>query len=413
MAFIDNQDENLDPNQQGQGQGQSPLVGQGSDVVSGGGMSPSSASGVGPGGTGGWTNIQAYLDANKGDTGSAQAVNKTVGDQFGQERNTFETDSSKFVNDAQSKADTDKITNDQVNDYVSQASGMYDYGGNQSDPYKAITSKLQNSLTGQYTGPKDYNYGFSNKTQEYGNDLTDNSGWDSLLKNVYSSSANAPLSSGQYQLQKQFDVNNQALADTRKGLTDQYGQLTNDRDKTVTDTTNKLSGIEQGYRDNQRNLKDYLSGQSNTYDTAERQAEADAKAAYKKDYSEGKSGQKSIAMDIISGRPSDKQDAMANRFRNPGIWSDNLTWDQLQRENDLVTINNYSKDNQGGVSFFDNDGSLQPVMNSRANMLKNWYGTEDQKYANTADKEKRSYNAIQDFLNSGAVKMGQQFKVRG
>jgi hypothetical protein len=46
-------------------------------------------------------------------------------------------------------------------------------------------------------------------------------------------------------------------------------------------------------------------------------------------------------------------------------------------------------------------------------MLDNFYGQQDQQYANTADQEERFYNTIQDFLNSDAERKKQGFNVRG
>lgn len=455
MAFIETNDEQLDPNApQGQGQGQAPQVGSGSSIV-GGSPGAGGAAGVGPGGTGGWTNIQAYLDANKGDTGSAQALSKTVGDQFGQERSAFQGDSSKFLTDAQGQADANKITNDQATGYIDQASKAYQYPGSdgkggfeyaapggsgqfggtsqqkatpkpnqqplpsETDPtqqadYSGIVSKFQKALNDPYSGAKEYNYGFGEKTQQYGNDLKNDPSFDSLMKNVYSNAAQNPLTSGQYQLQKQFDVNNKALGDTRNSLNDQYAQLTADRDKTVQDTTTGLGNIEQGYRDSQRDLKDYLGQQSEGFDTKEKQAEAAAKSAYNTDLTTGHSGKQSVAMDLISHRPGDQQDQASSLFRNRGIWGDDLTWDQLQNENNIVKVNDQANgDNAGNLTYWDYGGTMQPELDFRKGMLNTFYNNEDQKYAGTADQDKRAYNSIQDFLNSTAAKKEQGFKVRG
>ncbi len=451
MAYIDDQQDQLDPNNP-QGQGQAPQVGGGSQVA--GGSQGASSAGVGPGGTGGWTNIQAYLDANKGDTGSSQLLNKAVGDQFGQERSTMQGDASKYLSDAQSTADQNKITNDQANGYIDQAAKQYQYAG--SDPkggfdyapapavggefggksmqkatpgkattpqeegaptqdqpqqdYQGIVNKFQSALNDPYAGPREYNYGFGDKTQQYAGDLKDNGGFDQLMSGIYSKAAGSPLTSGQYDLQKQFDVNNQSLGDTRNSLNDQYAQLTADRDKTVGDTTSGLSNIEQGYRQNQNDLKDYLTGQGNDYATKQSQAEAAAKDAYNTDYTTGQTGDKSIAWDSIHGRADGSVgDALAAPFRNANIWGDNLTYKQLQDENNNVGINNYSHP----LSYFDYTGTMQPEMNARKDQLGTFYNNEDQKYAGTGDTEKRSFNAIQDFLNSTAARKDAGFHVRG
>lgn len=462
MAFIDNQDENqLDPNApqgQGQGQTQQPLVGQGSTAV--GGSQGASSAGVGPGGTGGWTNIQAYLDANKGDTGSAQLLGKTVGDQFGQERSNFQNDSSKFLTDAQTQADANKITDDQAGSYINQAAGEYSYPGadpkgsfeyaplptggmagtpqdkatpsptqptvqSPTDPsqqadYASIVSKFQKALNDPYSGPTSYDYGFGDQTQQYGADLKDNPSFDTLMQNIYSTASGNPLTSGQYDLQKQLDVNNQALGDTRNSLNDQYSQLTADRDKTVADTTTGLSNIEQGYRQNQSDLYDYLTGQSNTEDQTIGQEEAAARDAYNKDYTTGQSGDASINYQNMLNN-ADAGDisgpltqARINQRVGLGIWGDNLNWNQLQNEqNDRYSGGALSPwTNNELYGSADNRATSDADWANRLKQLNNFYGNEDQKYVGTADQDKRQYNAIQDFLNSGVAKKDQTFQVR-
>jgi hypothetical protein len=456
------------------------LGGGGENVVAGsapvGGQAPQQA-GAGPGGTGGWTNIQSYLDANKGGTGSAQALDKAVGSQFGQERNAFQNDSSKFLQDAQSQVDKSRIDDKQASDYINQASGLYSYADDQGkgaftpvdDPsstqvtsdgqfsgsvlqkgtkkapapsqvespyssdqaasYTDIVNKFQNALNKEYTGPKDYNYGFSAKTQNYGSGLKDNAGFDGLMNNLYADSAGGSLTSGQFNLQKQLDVNNKALSDSRQNLSSQYDQLGADRDKTVTDTTKGLSGVEQSYRTNQNRLKDYLGLQSNDYDTAIGQKEGEARSEYNKLYDTGKTGQgsvggfDSIAREDANGLPGIKltydgyapenqrlgygQDSVAaarQRVEN-GIYGDDLTWSQLQREQDKV--------NPLYRGYWGNTADWTQDLGARKNSLNNFYSTQDNKYADTADKEKRSYNAIQDFLNSSAARKDKKFAVRG
>lgn len=420
-----------------------------------GGQAPQQA-GAGPGGTGGWTNIQSYLDANKSDTGSAQALNKTVGDQFSQEKNAYTGDSQKFLTDAQAKVDQDRITSDQASGYIDQAASQYQYPGsdgkngmtyapptgsgdfsgthlqkvtpkaaapaqisspsdpNQGASYSDIVSKFQNALTGKYSGPKEYNYGFSGKTQDYGSGLKNDSGFDGMMNDLYSKSAGAPLTGGQFNLQKQIDVSNESLSGARKNLSSQYEQLGSDRDQVVKDTTAGLSGVERSYRDNQNKLSDYLTGKAYDAEGAIKNQEDAARASYNTDYTAGHSGKQSVAMDNINHLQGQYQEPAMALFRNRGIWGNDLTWSQLQNENNIVKLNDYANgDDKGNLTYFDYSGQMQPELDARKGMLDTFYGNEDKKYSGTADKEKRSYNAIQDFLNSNAAKRDQQFHVRG
>ena len=107
MAYI--QDDQIQSNGQGSaqpGQGSAPsstsVTADPSQSLSTGGASSSdvgsgvSTAGVGAGGTGGWTNIQAYLNANKGNTSTADTLGKDVNSQF-------DADQKRIGDDAESK----------------------------------------------------------------------------------------------------------------------------------------------------------------------------------------------------------------------------------------------------------------------------------------------------------------------
>jgi hypothetical protein len=400
MAFIQNPEE---LEQQDQQQQQNQLVGGGSNIVSGTGGS-NAAQPAGRGGTsGGWVNLQNYFNANQGDTGSAQALDKQVSGQFDQERNKFQGDSSAFLQDAQGQVDKAKVSNEDADKAIKSGGSMYNYG-TQSTDYQDQVGKMQNALTGQYTGPRSYEYGFSNQTQEYGDALKNNSGFDKLMGSVYSKTAQRPLTSGQFELQKQLDVNNVALADKRSQLAGGYDALTGDRDKTVTDTTSALSDLEKSFRVNQNRFRDYLSGQANHYEESIGRAEADARAAYQDAYKNGKSGVGSIGLDWIRSQEGGPNPARGTRDAL-GIYGADLTWDQIKREQDARFTALGGRDLYLGYD---------PVSwGQRAGMLNNFYSQQDQQYANTADQDERFYNTIQDFLNSDTKRKEQGFNVRG
>jgi hypothetical protein len=366
----------------------------------------------GAAGNKGWTNIQAYLGANQGDQGSAQALNKQVGDQFGKEKQSYTEDAQKVQADAQKQVADSKVSNADADNAIKNSADQYSWGGNQSSDYAAGVQKMQNALNQQYAGPTSYNYAFNPTTQNYGNQLKDNTGFDALMNNVYSNAAGKNLSSGQFNLQKQLDVNNQNLVDTRKNLANQYDQLVSDRDKTIQDTTSSLGQAEQDYRTNQNALRDYLSGQLNAYDTKGKQAEIDARAAYNKDYTTGIAGVGSYDQALRNGL-SGFSTVMGSTYGDNGQAGQN--WQDVQ--NILNNPNTFRL--ADGAIVGSRIANAQAMANDRAwrdnalATLNNYYQGADQQYANTGDTEKRSYNAIADYLGLTDPRKQQGFSVRG
>ena len=414
MAFIDQQDDDdlnaQNPQAPGASGGPAPLVGAGSSNV---GNNTVSQAGVGAGGGGGWTNIQAYLGANKNDSGSSQALNKEVSSQFNKERDAYTQDSAKYTQDAEKQLGESKVTTDQAGEMVKQGAANYDWGGQHKTGYQDNVSKVQGFLGGEYKGPKSYEYGFGADTQKYGNALKDNSGFDGLMNKVYSKNANSPLTSGQFQLQKQLDVNNQNLVDTRSNLNNAYSGLEQDRDKVVTDTTNKLGDHEQDFRTSQNALATYLGVQSNNYEKQVGDLEAAAKAGYQHSYANDQTGRMNAVQ--TSGVAADPA-----WYDARGVWGSNLTPEQLQKEQNLYNAGGYKAQQRGSYYYIDNvpngDTAWQVLRDQFAgnrSHLNQFYGDQDAKYANTADEQERSFNTIQDFLKSDAKRKEQGFKVRG
>lgn len=426
MAIIADDDKlQQDPNQQAQQQGAPGISAGGPTTVSGGQSSadvgsPVSTAGVGAGGTGGWTNLQAYIEANKGDTGSAQALDKTVSGQFDAEKNAYTQDSSKFLGDAKQKVDANKIDNSQADNLIKQAGANYNYDSSKSGApaYGDAVSKVRGALTNAYSGPREYNYAIGNQAAQYGADLKDNQGFDGLMKHIYQQAAPGGLNSGQTELQKQLDVNNSGLVDKRKELQGKYSDLTAGRDKTVADTTAGLSGLEQQYRTNQNGLQDYLTKQSNVNDTSVKQQEADARAEYFRTLNDDKSGHNNSFLGALPNTEDPN-----NAFQSRDTWGTggtNLTWKQLENEQQLGagdTDAYYNVLAHPGKYHSILDQTMNPVAYTNyannGSALNQFYAGQDAKYANTGDTEERNFNALQDFLNTGAAKKEQGFKVRG
>jgi hypothetical protein len=272
-----------DPNnpngqQQLSGQGAQGLGGQGAVQNTGGsgqdpfaGQSGVSTAGVGSGGTGGWTNIQAYLNANKGNTGSSDALSKQVGQAFDQEDQTFKDQSGQARQQAQGEVDRSNLGTDQASKLVSQAANLYSYSPNQNadanlgggDPYKAIIDQFQNARKA-YSGPSSFSYNSPtySKVQDYGSNLGTDQGFGALMQGIYNSSAGGRLTSGQQALQTQLDSNNPLLSQARQSLLDRYSGLTGSINQGAQDTDQFVKNAAGQVGSNQSALDQYLSGEA-------------------------------------------------------------------------------------------------------------------------------------------------------
>lgn len=257
MAFLANQDEEL-ANKGQVGQSTQPVVGGGSSTVGSG----VSTAGVGKGGTGGWTNIQAYLNANPASSGSSSALKNEVGSAFDQEQSKIESDAG------QVKAQADQTTS-KNNPYSEAFGGMFNRYL-QGDDTQA--DQIKKGMTEGYTGPNSYSYGMGSKTLNYSDQLNSDSGFNQLMGNLYNKAAGGQMSRGQLALQNQFDTNNPAISSAREELKGRFGALQSKANQTIGDTQDYLNQAANTYRDNQGSLGQYLNTQMNdaksTYEAA-------------------------------------------------------------------------------------------------------------------------------------------------
>lgn len=434
MADLGNYQDKLlqdDPNeQQTQASNVTPTAGT-SGVISGGSnASGVSTAGVGAGGTGGWTNIQAYLGANKGDNGSATALSDKANTQYDNEKNNLNTKASETKTQAQSQAN--KITDAQNNskEWVSSAAKAYDYGGQQNDDYNNQTQKLRSALYDQYGGPSSFAYETSADFQRTGSALKDNSAFNNYMNDIYKDKAGGTLTSGQGALQTQLDVNNQNLADARKNLLSRYSGFGDEVNNVVKDTDTAIQSAKSSYGNNQQNLKSYLGNLANDYDSQQAQAEAAARAGYNQDYTTGQSGMGNTWNGLWY------DNAKSRGASDLGIGGNNLTWEAIQRERNFadqgakmgsVSGNNVVDSVKKDYGYLAGNSldprvSSDPVLNRTFGTAKNnfdrnqsalaqFYADQDAKYSNTADSEKRNWNTIMDILNNSARK-NQGFQVR-
>lgn len=271
MAFIENQDDEIQTNPQAQA---APLVGGGSAAVGGGG-----STGVGKGGQGGWTNIQSYLGANQGNQSAAGALGKEVGGQFDKETNSLNEASGKTKAEADKAAD---VANPQGQEFQQQYAHYLAGDNSKADP-------IRNGLTGAYAGPNQFSYGLGADTQNYGNQLRDDGQFNQLLGGMYNKAAGGQMSRGQLALQGQLDSGDEKLAQERQALNARYKGLEDMVGLKSQETQDAITGAQSRYGQNQNLLNAYLNDElgladeayKGAIDTAKNPtAKADAKYKY-------------------------------------------------------------------------------------------------------------------------------------
>lgn len=394
MADLGNyNDKLLQDEEQQQGAGltntANPVAGT-SGVVSGTQGSGVSTAGVGSGGTGGWTNIQAYLNANKSDNGSSNLLSDKAGGQYDKEIGNLNTQAGEAKTQAQSEANKIKDANDNSKTWVNQAANAYSWSGPQSQNYKDSIGKVQGALTGQYQGPNNFAYTQSGDFQKSGAALKDDPSFSNYMNDIYKEKAGGQLTSGQGALQTQLDVNNQGLADARKALLEKYAGFQGLSDAAVADTDAAINKARTDYGNNQEALRFNLQNMANDYDTQIGQAEADARAGYNTAYSTDKN-----TPWLVSQTRNGTGDVTGEQWETRTI-------------KDLVDAKNANQ-KYWNQHLQTND----PLFRGYEDAINNFYSTQDSKYANTGDEQERNWNAIMDILGNTANRKEQGFKVRG
>lgn len=246
MAFLA-QDDKLQSEGQGSadlGQGQAlnnqassaPLINSGGSLAG----SQVSTAGVGKGGRGSFTNIQAYLEANKGNNSTGEAIASNVGSAFDGEQKKIEDDSASKISEGQAKLESVKG--------LRTRAGQFDFSDGSDDPAKkAQADEIKQGLAGQYSAPR-VAYTIGNEANQYGQQLQNDQGFDALLDQTYNKAAGGQISSGQKALQRQLDLNNDQLTGKRQDLAARYKALEGIASTKAADTNSALSGFETGYQ---------------------------------------------------------------------------------------------------------------------------------------------------------------------
>lgn len=313
MAYL-NQDQVLGMLQGDQGGGeQAAPTGQpqggGSSGGDGGFVSTSSSGAAqqGSGGQGNWTNIQNYLNANKGvdssgvlksqftdklggeksrleneattakDTAAAERA-KVVGtdkaSQLIQDQNNYKVESTSNYNDSY---DTTPYTTGTTTTGTTglKSSGGLAVGGNtnkewnvygKGDNYDSTVGTLRGSLDAKYEGPDSFNFeqdqGLLNRGELLGGGLDE---YKKFLGDIYGDAAGRGLTQGQRALQSQLDMSSSNFGANRQNAQNALGDYKSAYDTLVPETQSAIENAMSGFATGQSDLRNYLNSSQTDY----------------------------------------------------------------------------------------------------------------------------------------------------
>ncbi len=240
--------------------------GQGAFAGSSGGAGGATAPQVGSGGQAGqWTNIQSYLNANKGNTSSSKLV-EGVGSKISDEKTKLNTEASTAKTNAETEADKTNIGEDQASKLIKDATAS----GRGTDPYAQATGTIKSAVKAEYGGPEGFTYGIGQDAQKIGEQIGDDQKFSGLMDNLHRESANkagAVIGQGQLSLQRQLDLDPEAQAaiqDQRNRALETYAGLNSDYASLVPETDAAIKSAQKRFGTQKENLLGYLGGQETT-----------------------------------------------------------------------------------------------------------------------------------------------------
>ncbi len=210
-----------------------------------------------------WTNIQAYLGANKDNNSSSKLLSDNVGAGLDSEQKRYDKESSDVSNQGKTKADdsTNIVNQFQPNlDQSANGAGNADYAGKAK------------SFLGSEFGVKPFTFATEGKTADSYNNLKNDNTFYNQQNDMYKKATGGQLSSGQGSLQTKLDTNNENLANMRSNILKKYTGITDDTATNVQKVNTDLNGYQTTYDTNKASLdgstrsnNSTFSNQSNDY----------------------------------------------------------------------------------------------------------------------------------------------------
>jgi len=282
MAYFQD-DDKLKPQelQNPQEQMQQQLSGGSAGAFAGG--APASSNALSPQGAPSapaWTNIQAYMQANRNPSQTGSLLRQDFGGKLEQEKQKFDTEANQAKTQAETQANQAKQAKDQASQLIEQASKNYSYQGQQQDPYNQAVGQLKQGIAG-YTAPRQFNYAMGQDAARIGEGLQDNGAFKNILGEFYAKRAGRALGTGARSLQDQFDTGDQEIANARADLQNQYSGLRGHVDQGIQATDQAVKQAAGQFDQSSNALRDQLIQQS----TGDRQAMDAALAAAKDEHS--------------------------------------------------------------------------------------------------------------------------------
>lgn len=203
-----------------------------------------------------WTNIQAYLGANKDNGSSSKLLTDNVQPGLDKEVDRYGNESKSSLDAGKSQADTAASTYNQFAPNVSAAAN----GSGNQDYSNQAKSLLQNAYNA-----KPFSFNTDNTVKTQGDNLRNDDSFYNQQNQFYAKAAGGQLSSGQGALQTQLDVNNENLANTRSNLLKKYSGFQDSLDSNVKGVNDNLAQYEKTYNDNRNNLNNDARSQNSKY----------------------------------------------------------------------------------------------------------------------------------------------------
>ncbi len=383
MAFISDDDKLLKDNEQ-EGQAGAGGLGLVDSSAPGGAIVGGGSGGMGGGASSnpGWTNIQNYLSANQGDTGSSQKLQTAADTTFGNEQTNLQNKATEAKTQAKTQVDN-SIGKDQASKLLEGAAQNYSWGGQQNDAYKQSTDQLKGAMNAQWQAPSGFAYGMGKETQEMGEGLGKEDGFSQIMRNLYSQSAGKPLSRGQYDLQAQLDSSSEALAKARQDAQAKYSGLKDNVNQTVTSTDQDLKNQMSVFNKNRDEVNQSLGKWAGDYRDQADKGLVDARNAY----------DASFVNDHLG---------VNSPWQGWADYGENIT---PQQAKELAAVREAHRGD------FAEGSPLDQEFGQTQSALDKWYADQDAKYSHVAEPERKKWNTLAQILGLGQPAYGEQTNI--